>query len=79
MVPLLPCMRRSRAISVYTHKLLQMLDQANVHALREHDGPRAGCRVSINQVRQHLSLLCAEHVRQLGGESPLLNLMEVKS
>jgi hypothetical protein len=24
-------------------------------------------------------LLCAEHVRQLGGESPLLNLMEVKS
>jgi hypothetical protein len=22
--------------------------------------------------------LCAEHVRQLGGESPLLNLMEVK-
>jgi len=23
--------------------------------------------------------LCAEHVRQLGGESPLLNLMEVKS
>jgi len=22
---------------------------------------------------------CAEHVRQLGGESPLLNLMEVKS
>jgi hypothetical protein len=27
----------------------------------------------------HLILLCAEHVRQLGGESPLLNLMEVKS
>ncbi len=26
-----------------------------------------------------LFLLCAEHVRQLGGESPLLNLMEVKS
>ncbi len=25
------------------------------------------------------SQLCAEHVRQLGGESPLLNLMEVKS
>jgi hypothetical protein len=24
-------------------------------------------------------LLCAEHVRQLGGVSPLLNLMEVKS
>jgi len=24
-------------------------------------------------------LLCAEHVRQLGGESPLDNLMEVKS
>jgi len=23
--------------------------------------------------------LCAEHVRQLGGESPLDNLMEVKS
>jgi len=23
--------------------------------------------------------LCAEHVRQLGGVSPLLNLMEVKS
>jgi len=23
--------------------------------------------------------LCAEHVRQLGGESPLLNLVEVKS
>jgi hypothetical protein len=23
-------------------------------------------------------LLCAEHVRQLGGESPLPNLMEVK-
>jgi len=23
--------------------------------------------------------MCAEHVRQLGGESPLLNLMEVKS
>jgi hypothetical protein len=23
--------------------------------------------------------LCAEHVRELGGESPLLNLMEVKS
>jgi len=25
------------------------------------------------------SFLCAEHVRQLGGESPLDNLMEVKS
>ena len=25
-----------------------------------------------------LSRLCAEHVRQLGGESPLYNLMEVK-
>ena len=24
-------------------------------------------------------LLCAEHVRQLGGESPLDNLMDVKS
>jgi hypothetical protein len=24
-------------------------------------------------------VLCAEHVRQLGGESPLDNLMEVKS
>jgi hypothetical protein len=23
-------------------------------------------------------VLCAEHVRQLGGESPLLNLVEVK-
>jgi len=25
------------------------------------------------------SFMCAEHVQQLGGESPLLNLMEVKS
>jgi hypothetical protein len=25
-----------------------------------------------------LFLWCAEHVRQLGGESPLYNLMEVK-
>ena len=33
----------------------------------------------IGAVRKHRpSFLCAEHVRQLGGESPLLNLMEVK-
>src|SRR6185503_14749880 len=34
------------ALSVYTHKPLQRLDHANVHALREHHGPRAGCRVT---------------------------------
>jgi hypothetical protein len=30
-------------------------------------------------MRRKAFALCAEHVRQLGGESPLLNLMEVKS
>src|SRR6185436_13078182 len=35
------------ALSVYTHKPLQRLDHANVHALREHRGPRAGCRVTF--------------------------------
>jgi hypothetical protein len=33
-------------------------------------GASAGCREAVE--------LCAEHVRQLGGESPLSNLMEVK-
>jgi hypothetical protein len=39
---------------------------ANLNSLRK---PQAGaCGLA----------LCAEHVRQLGGESPLYNLMEVK-
>jgi hypothetical protein len=33
-------------------------------------GAKLGYRVAVS--------LCAEHVRQLGGESPLSNLMEVK-
>jgi hypothetical protein len=42
--------------------------------MRYHDLTKvAGIKV------QRPFLLCAEHVRQLGGESPLLNLMEVKS
>jgi hypothetical protein len=30
------------------------------------------------RVTAYLCKLCAEHVRQLGGESPLPNLVEVK-
>jgi len=40
-------------------------------------------RAKADQMQQRMQppgfLLCAEHVRQLGGESPLDNLMEVKS
>jgi len=38
--------------------------------------------LSTNERRRSIRrrfILCAEHVRQLGGESPLDNLMEVKS
>ena len=38
-------------------------------------GYAAGCEARLCLA----VMLCAEHVRQLGGESPLLNLMEVKS
>jgi len=37
----------------------------------------SGKRVAFSKAAQPPSL-CAEHVRQLGGESPLHNLMEVK-
>jgi hypothetical protein len=42
----MPLDHRSAVVSTGTHKPLQAKNQANVHALREHSGPRAGCRVT---------------------------------
>src|SRR6185503_8048865 len=39
---LMPLDPRLAVVSAGTHKPLQEQDQANVHALREHCGPRAG-------------------------------------
>ena len=44
---------------------------------REFRGLRNGETMNDHHYREAVSL-CAEHVRQLGGESPLHNLMEVK-
>ena len=37
---------RAAVVSAGTHKPLQAKDHGDVHALREHGGPRAGCRVT---------------------------------
>ena len=42
---------RAAVVSAGTHKPLQAKDHGDVHALREHSGPRAGCRVTLLQVR----------------------------
>jgi len=34
--------------------------------------------MKADSLKESAFTLCAEHVRQLGGESPLHNLMEVK-
>jgi hypothetical protein len=37
---------RAAVVSAGTHKQLQANDHGDVHALREHSGPQAGCRVT---------------------------------
>jgi hypothetical protein len=42
----MPLDHRAAVVFAGTHKPLQAKDQAHVHALREHGGPQAGCRVT---------------------------------
>jgi hypothetical protein len=44
----------------------------------ETDGARGDTATLMKRAPAGALFLCAGHVRQLGGESPLTNLMEVK-